>query len=40
VRRLLIASVIIWTINEGYIASAQAGQRSPLLEAMKTAFLL
>jgi len=34
-----LGGVIIWTINEGYIASAPAGQRSPLLEAMKTAFL-
>ncbi|MFI5041836.1 MAG: glycoside hydrolase family 18 protein, partial [Acidimicrobiales bacterium] len=34
-----LGGVIIWTINEGYVASAAAGQRSPLLEAMKTAFL-
>jgi chitinase len=34
-----LGGVIIWTINEGYVASAAAGQRSPLLEAMKAAFL-
>jgi chitinase len=34
-----LGGVIIWTINEGYIASAPAGKQSPLLEAMKTAFL-
>jgi chitinase len=34
-----LGGIIIWTINEGYIASAAAGQRSPLLQAMKTAFL-
>jgi chitinase len=34
-----LGGVIIWTINEGYLSSAPAGQRSPLLEAMKTAFL-
>jgi chitinase len=34
-----LGGIIIWTINEGYISSAPAGQRSPLLEAMKTAFL-
>jgi chitinase len=34
-----LGGVIIWTINEGYVASAAAAQRSPLLEAMKTAFL-
>jgi chitinase len=34
-----LGGVIIWTINEGYIASSPAGQRNPLLEAMKTAFL-
>ncbi len=34
-----LGGVIIWTINEGYVPSAAAGQRSPLLEAMKTAFL-
>ena len=34
-----LGGVILWTINEGYVASAAAGQRSPLLDAMKTAFL-
>jgi chitinase len=34
-----LGGVIIWTINEGYLASAPAGQQSPLLEAMKAGFL-
>jgi chitinase len=34
-----LGGVIIWTINEGYVASAPAGKQSPLLEAMRTAFL-
>jgi chitinase len=34
-----LGGIIIWTINLGYVSSAPAGQRSPLLDAMKTAFL-
>jgi len=34
-----LGGVIIWTINEGYVASAPAGQRNPLLVAMRMAFL-
>lgn len=34
-----LGGTIIWTINEGYVASAAAGQRSPLLDAMRSAFL-
>jgi chitinase len=34
-----LGGVIIWTINEGYVASAPAGQQSPLLSAMRTGFL-
>ncbi len=30
---------IIWTIAEGYLASAPAGSRDPLMQAMKHAFL-
>ena len=34
-----LGGVIIWTINEGYLASAPAGQQSPLLDAMRLGFL-
>lgn len=34
-----LGGVIIWTINEGYVSAAQAGQQNPLLEAMKVGFL-
>ena len=34
-----LGGVIIWTINEGYLSSAPAGQQNPLLEAIRTGFL-
>jgi chitinase len=34
-----LGGIIIWTINEGYLASAPSGQQSPLLDAMRTGFL-
>jgi chitinase len=34
-----LGGAIIWTINEGYISSAPAGSRDPLMQAMKGAFL-
>jgi chitinase len=34
-----LGGIIIWTINEGYLASAPAGQQSPLLDAMRMGFL-
>jgi chitinase len=34
-----LGGAIIWTIAEGHIASAPAGSRDPLMQAMKQAFL-
>lgn len=34
-----LGGVIIWTINEGYLAGADAGSRNPLLDAMQASFL-
>jgi chitinase len=34
-----LGGVIIWTINEGYLPSADAGAHHPLLDAMRTSFL-
>lgn len=34
-----LGGAIVWTIAEGYIASAPAGSRDPLMQAMKHAFL-
>jgi chitinase len=34
-----LGGAIIWTIAEGYIASAPVGQRDPLMQAVKAAFL-
>ena len=34
-----LGGVIVWTINEGYLPSAAAGQRSPLLTALGGAVL-
>jgi chitinase len=34
-----LGGTIIWTINEGYVASAPTGQQNPLLEAMRVGFL-
>jgi chitinase len=34
-----LGGAIIWTINEGYVSSAAAGQRSPLLTALGAAVL-
>ena len=34
-----LGGLIIWTINQGYVAGAAPGQRNPLLAAIKTAFL-
>ena len=33
-----LGGVIIWTINQGHLASAPVGQRDPLLAAMRAAF--
>jgi chitinase len=34
-----LGGVILWNINEGYIATQAAGQKNPLLVATRTAFL-
>ncbi len=34
-----LGGIIVWTINQGYLASAAPGQRSPLLLAIEAAFL-
>lgn len=34
-----LGGTIIWTIGQGHIANAQAGQRDPLLDAVRAAFL-
>lgn len=34
-----LGGAIIWTINQGYVASAPSGMQNPLLDAMETAFL-
>jgi len=34
-----IGSVIIWTIGQGHVASLPAGQRDPLLAALRTSYL-
>ena len=34
-----LGGAIIWTIGQGYTASAPAGQRDPLMQAVKAAFL-
>lgn len=34
-----LGGIIVWTINQGYVASAAPGQKNPLLGALKTAFL-
>jgi chitinase len=34
-----LGGTIIWTINEGYLAAQPAGQRNPLLVAVRQAFL-
>jgi len=34
-----LGGTIIWTISQGHIASAPAGQRDPLLDAIRSAFL-
>jgi chitinase len=39
VKANLLGGIIIWTINEGYVASAPSGQQSPLLDAMRAGFL-
>jgi chitinase len=39
VREAALGGTIIWTINEGHLASAAVGQRDPLLAAVKRAFL-
>ena len=39
VRAQGLGGTIIWTISQGHIASAPAGQRDPLLDAIRSAFL-
>ncbi|MBZ9749753.1 cellulose binding domain-containing protein [Deinococcus sp. HMF7604] len=39
VREQGLGGAIIWNINEGYIPSNPAGQRDPLMDAVKQAFL-
>ncbi|NUQ79560.1 MAG: glycoside hydrolase family 18 protein [Polyangiaceae bacterium] len=39
VRDTGLGGAIIWTINQGHLASAPAGSRDPLLAAVKKAFL-
>jgi chitinase len=34
-----LGSLIIWTISQGHLASLPAGQRDPLLDAVRTGFL-
>jgi chitinase len=39
VRAQGLGGTIIWTISQGYIPAAPPGQRNPLLDAIRTAFL-
>ena len=39
VRSQGLGGTIIWTINQGYLPRAPKGQRNPLIQAMKRAFL-
>jgi chitinase len=39
VRAQGLGGTIIWTISQGHIASAPPGQRDPLLDAIRSAFL-
>ncbi|CAN5619406.1 hypothetical protein BH09MYX1_BH09MYX1_14060 [soil metagenome] len=34
-----LGGIIVWTINQGYLPAAPVGQKSPLLLALKTAFV-
>ncbi len=34
-----LGGTIIWTISQGHIAGAPPGQRDPLLDAIRAAFL-
>jgi len=31
-----LGSIIVWTMNQGYVANAPAGQRNPLLDALRS----
>ena len=39
VRERGLGGAIIWTINQGYLPDAPAGQRDPLMAAVRDAFL-